>query len=277
MTRTFRTIWISDIHLGSRGCQAERVLSFLEHTRCETLFLVGDIVDGWALARSWNWPKAHNTIIQKILKKARHGTRIVYVPGNHDEFMRQFLGLSFGDIDIERRAYHTAADGRRFLILHGDEFDGAVALAPWLSKLGASIYDTALALNRPLNAIRKTFGRPYWSLARYLKDNTKKAVQYIAGFEEAVARKAAEKKVDGVICGHIHKPALHMIGEVVYANCGDWVEHCTALVEHHDGQLEIIEWPEIVMPHIEKGHGAPAIPYHGDGLPARLPELQIAE
>lgn len=277
MTRTFRTIWISDIHLGSRGCQAERVLSFLKYTRCETLYLVGDIVDGWALARNWNWPEEHNTVVQKILKKARHGTRVVYVPGNHDEFMRQFLGLSFGDIDIERRVYHNTADGRRLLILHGDEFDGAVALAPWLSKLGASIYELALALNRPLNAIRKTFGRPFWSLSKYLKDNTKKAVQYIAGFEEAVAHKAAEKKVDGVVCGHIHKPALQMIGEILYANCGDWVENCTALVEHYDGRLEILEWPEHITLEAEPPVLTPVLPYYGDGLPAQLPELEVVE
>ncbi len=274
-----RTLWISDLHLGTRGCQAERVLDFLRHTESETLYLVGDIVDGWALRRKgWHWPEAHNTVVQKLLRKARKGTRVVYVPGNHDDFARQFAGLSFGGIETRREAVHTTADGRCLLVLHGDAFDGAVALAPWLSELGSRIYEGALLLNRPLNRARHALGRPYWSLAAFLKGNTKRAVQYIAGFEEAVARRAAERGADGVVCGHIHKAELRTVGTgaggVLYANCGDWVESCTALAEGFDGRLELIRWPDVAV------QGPPVAPSlfdlptaSGDGMARGLPTL----
>jgi UDP-2,3-diacylglucosamine pyrophosphatase LpxH len=276
MTRTYRTIWISDLHLGTRGCQAERVLDFLRHTESERLYLVGDLVDGWALARGWFWPEAHNTVVQKLLRKARRGTEVIYVPGNHDAFARQFRGLSFGDVHIVRQTVHVTADGRVLLVLHGDEFDGAVALAPWLSKLGAGVYEWALRANYPLNRIRRALGWPYWSLAKFLKDNTKRAVQYVSGFEEAVAARARDGGMDGVVCGHIHKPELREIDGLTYANCGDWVESCTALVEHFDGSLEVIYWPEPGGLRQEDLLGPPAplaVP-SGDGL-ASLPEVSL--
>ncbi len=262
-TRRFRSIWISDLHLGTHGCQAESVLDFLRHTESEHLYLVGDLVDGWALRRNWHWPQAHNDVVQKLLRKARKGTHVVYVPGNHDDFAHHFTGLIFGEIEITREAVHDTADGRILLVLHGDQFDGAVKFAPWLSHLGARAYETALALNTVLNRVRRAFGMPYWSLAGYLKGKTKKAVQYVAGFEEAVARRARERDVDGIICGHIHKAELRPIDGILYANCGDWVENCTALVEHEDGRLEIVRWPTL------PATAAPS----GDGLASGLPLL----
>ena len=252
----YRSIWLSDLHLGTRGCQAEQVLDFLRHTESERLYLVGDIVDGWALKRAWYWPQAHNDVVQKLLRKARKGTQVVYVPGNHDDAARAFTGLAFGEMEITREAIHDTADGSLFLVLHGDEFDGAVQLAPWLSHLGARAYERALALNTHLNGLRSRFGMPYWSLAGALKARTKRAVQYVAGFEEAVARRARERDVDGIVCGHIHKAELRTIGGKLYANCGDWVESCTALVEHDAGRLELVRWP----------HVPPTTESAGDGL-----------
>lgn len=246
IARHYRSIWLSDLHLGTRGCQAERVLDFLRHTESDHLYLVGDVVDGWALRRAWHWPQAHNDVVQKLLRKARKGTRVVYVPGNHDDVARAFTGLRFGEIEITREALHDTADGRILLVLHGDEFDGAVQLAPWLSRLGSRAYETALALNTHLNRVRRVLGMPYWSLAGALKGRAKRAVQYVAGFEEAVARRARERDVDGIVCGHIHSPELRLIHGTIYANCGDWVESCSALVEHEDGRLEIVRWPSLL-------------------------------
>lgn len=241
----YRTLWLSDFHLGAPMCQAALLLDFLRHNDAENLYLVGDIVDGWAMRRSWYWPQLHNDIVQKLLRKARKGTRVVYIPGNHDEFARQFLGLCFGDIIVRKRAIHTTADDRQLLILHGDEFDGVIKYAPWLSLTGAWAYSAALRLNQWYNRLRQVFDLPYWSLAAYLKQKTKKAVQYIADFEAAVAREADEAEVDGVVCGHIHHAELRPVGRVLYANTGDWVESCTALAEHFDGRLEIIRWAEV--------------------------------
>ncbi len=244
----YRTVFLSDLHLGMRGAQAHRVLSFLRHVDAERWILVGDIVDGWALARTWHWPQAANDVVQKLLRKARKGAEVVYVPGNHDAAARQFAGLSFGGVAVRRTWLHETADGRRLLVLHGDEFDGMVALAPWLSRVGAHAYALSLRLGAAVTAIRERLGMPYWSLAGALKDRTKKAVQYIAGFEEAVARRAADVGADGVVCGHIHRAELREIAAdgrtVLYANCGDWVESCTALVEHADGTLEIVRWTD---------------------------------
>ncbi len=267
--RHFRTIWLSDLHLGTRGCQAEQVLDFLRHTESDHLYLVGDIVDGWALRRGWHWPQLHNDVVQKLLRKARKGTRVVYVPGNHDHFAREFTGLCFGEIEITREALHDTADGRILLVLHGDAFDGAVKFAPWLSKLGARAYEAALAMNTLLNGARRLLGLPYWSLAGHLKSRTKQAVQYVAGFEEAVVRRARERDVDGVVCGHIHKAEMRPIKGTLYANCGDWVESCTALVEHEDGRMEILRWPDL------PGLGTSAIP--GDGLASGLPLLSTPQ
>ncbi|MEL6615581.1 MAG: UDP-2,3-diacylglucosamine diphosphatase [Bacteroidota bacterium] len=242
----YRTLFLSDLHLGMRGARADRVLDFLRHHDADRWVLVGDIVDGWALRRSWHWPQEHNDVIQKLLRKVRAGAEMVYVPGNHDGGARQFVGMTFGGIEVMRDTVHETADGRRLLVLHGDEFDGVVRLAPWLSKLGAWAYEWTLKANRPVAAVRRWMGYPYWSLAAYLKERTKRAVQYMAEFEGAVARRALEARVDGVVCGHIHRPELRTFASggdaVLYANCGDWVEHCTALAEHTDGRLELIRW-----------------------------------
>ena len=249
---TYRTIFLSDLHLGMRGCQADRVLDFVRHHSAERWVLAGDIVDGWALARAWRWPQSHNDVVQKLLREVRKGAEMVYVPGNHDGAARQFAGTTFGGILVQRDWVHTTADGRRLLVLHGDEFDGVVRLAPWLSKVGARAYEASLFLNGAVSAVRERLGMPYWSLAAALKDRTKRALQYVARFEEAVAALAARRGVDGVVCGHIHRPELRTVetegGPVTYANCGDWVENCTALVEHWDGRLEIVRWTGALSP-----------------------------
>lgn len=240
----FRTIWISDIHLGTRGCKAELLLDFLKHTESEQLYLVGDIVDGWRLKRGWYWPQAHNDVVQKLLRKARKGTRVVFVPGNHDEFARDYAGFRFGEIDVRAEVVHTTADGRRFLVIHGDQFDGVIQYATWLAKLGDHAYNAALAVNRWFNSVRRALGYEYWSLSAYLKHKVKNAVQYIARFEETMADMARHRGVDGIICGHIHHAELRRFGSIWYANDGDWVESCTALAEHADGRLEVLYWTE---------------------------------
>ena len=238
----YRTIWISDIHLGTRGCKAEFLLSFLRATESEHLFLVGDIVDGWRLRRSWYWPQAHNDVVQKLLRKARKGTRVIYVPGNHDEALRDYVDNHFGGVEVVRDWVHTMADGRRFLVLHGDEFDGVVRYARWLAFLGDHAYTFALSLNHWFNAVRRRLGYPYWSLSAYLKDKVKNAVEFISRFENAVADEARRRGVDGVVCGHIHKAEIRDIEGITYCNDGDWVESCTALVETLEGKLEIVHW-----------------------------------
>ena len=236
-----RTVWISDIHLGTPGCQAAALLEFLRTTECDTLYLVGDIIDGWQLRRSWFWPQAHNDVVQKILRKARKGTRVVYVPGNHDEFARKYVEHNFGGVDVVQEAIHQTVDGRRFLIIHGDHFDGVIQCAKWLAYLGDMAYELTLKINSRLNALRARLGLPYWSLSRYLKLKVKRAVSYVSDFEQAVAREARKRRLDGVICGHIHHAEMREIDGVLYCNDGDWVESLTALVEHHDGRLEIID------------------------------------
>ncbi|ARJ66642.1 UDP-2,3-diacylglucosamine hydrolase [Magnetospirillum sp. ME-1] len=242
--RRYRTIWISDIHLGTRGCKADDLLDFLKSTECETLYLVGDIIDGWRLRRSWYWPQSHNDVVQKLLRKARKGTRVVFVPGNHDEFARDYHGLLFGDIAVATTILHETADGRRLLVLHGDAFDGVVKHARWLAHLGDSAYTMALALNHWLNVARRALGFPYWSLSAYLKHKVKNAVQYIASFEDAMAEEARRHGADGVVCGHIHHAEKREVNGILYCNDGDWVESCTALAEGFDGALEIIRWLE---------------------------------
>jgi UDP-2,3-diacylglucosamine pyrophosphatase LpxH len=240
--RRYRSIFISDVHLGTPGCQAGYLLDFLRHTESDQLYLVGDIIDGWQLKRGWYWTQAHNDVVQKVLRKARKGTRVIYVAGNHDEVMRQFLGLAFGDIAICDEAVHTLADGRRFLVIHGDLYDAVVQHAKWLALVGDQLYSFILKLNRWFNHIRAKLGLPYWSLSQYLKHKTKKAVNFMTNFEEAVAREARQRGFQGVICGHIHKPIIKPIDGIVYCNDGDWVESLSALVETHEGELKIIEW-----------------------------------
>ena len=242
--RRYRTVWISDIHLGTRGCQAEFLLNFLRDLQCDTLYLVGDIFDGWRLKRNWHWPESHNTVVQKILRMARKGTRVIYVPGNHDEALRDYTGIHFGGIQVVRDAIHTTADGKRLLVLHGDAFDGVVKHARWLALLGDWAYNVCLWLNTWFNLIRRRLGFGYWSLSAYLKNKVKNAVQFVDNYEHAVCEEVRRRQADGVVCGHIHKAEIRMIDGVLYCNDGDWVESCTALVEHADGRLEIVHWSE---------------------------------
>ncbi|WP_293898578.1 UDP-2,3-diacylglucosamine diphosphatase [Phenylobacterium sp.] len=239
-----RTAFISDIHLGTRGCQAELLLEFIRELECETLYLVGDIVDGWKLRSGWFWPQAHNDVVQKILRLARKGVRVVYIPGNHDEVIRDFCGIHFGGVVVARDAIHEAADGRRYLVTHGDEFDGVVQNARWLAFLGDWSYRALLALNTHFNWARRRLGLGYWSLSAFLKHRVKDAVAFIDQFETAMADEARRRGVCGVICGHIHKAEMREMGGVLYLNDGDWVESCTAIVERFDGAMEIVHWLE---------------------------------
>ncbi len=235
-----RAAFISDVHLGTAGCQADALLSFLRDYEAETIYLVGDIVDAWALKRRWYWPQAHNDVIQKLLRKARKGTRVVYVPGNHDESARQFGGLAFGGIEVLTETVHVTADGRRLWVVHGDEFDGVMRHARWLAHLGDRAYTFSLWLNRHYNRLRSYLGQPYWSLSQYLKHKVKNAVSFISDFEQALAGEARRRGFDGVVCGHIHRSAIHDLNGILYCNDGDWVESLTALVETHEGELQIL-------------------------------------
>ncbi|KAA3623423.1 MAG: UDP-2,3-diacylglucosamine diphosphatase [Proteobacteria bacterium] len=244
----YRAIWISDTHLGTRGCNAPALLDFLRAHDSDILYLVGDIVDGWKLKRSWYWPQTHNDVVQKLLRKARKGTRVIYVPGNHDECFREYVGHSFGGIVLRKDVVHVTADGRRLLVMHGDEFDGVVRHAKWLARLGDIAYQAALNLNYVLNAARRGLGMPYWSVSAYLKLKVKNAVAFISNFEHAIVREARRRNLDGAVCGHIHHAAIRTIDGIAYYNDGDWVESCTALVEHYDGTMEIVrgDAPDVV-------------------------------
>jgi UDP-2,3-diacylglucosamine pyrophosphatase LpxH len=239
-----RSVWISDVHLGFRGCSADFLLEFLHKTECEYLYLVGDIVDVWEMKKRMFWPQAHNNVIRTILGKAKHNTKVTYIPGNHDEVLRDFDGLVFGNVEIKNETIHTTADGKQLLIIHGDQFDGIVKCSPLISKIGSRLYDYLLRANRWVNYVRRKLGFSYWSLAAFLKHKVKNAVQYIGNFEEAVAREASRQAVDGVVCGHIHRAEITRLHNVDYFNCGDWVESCTALVENTDGSMEIINWTD---------------------------------
>lgn len=239
----FRTIWISDLHLGTRGCDAEGLLDFIRAHDSETLYLVGDVVDFWALRREHYWPQTHNDVIQKLLRKARKGTEVVYIPGNHDGFTSNFIGV-FGNVSVKPHDVHTTATGRRLLVMHGHEFDAVAKHARWLAVLGDVGYRLLLQLNRPLNYARNRFGLGYWSLSAYVKARVKGAVSFISNFEDAVVRYAELHRADGIVCGHIHTPVIKDIRNVQYFNCGDWVESSTALVEHYDGRIELIRWHE---------------------------------
>ena len=243
----FRTIFISDIHLGTSGCQAKRLLEFLKATESDKLYLIGDIVDGWQLKRRWYWHQTHNDVVQAVLKKAKKGTKVIFVPGNHDESIRQFIGLDFGGIKIRDELVHKTADGRKMLVLHGDRFDGVIACAKWLAYVGDSLYTLILKFNQYYNIWRARVGLPYWSLSQYLKLKVKNAVSYITSFEQALAAEARKKGLDGVICGHIHKPEIRDIDGILYCNDGDWVESLSALVEEASGQLRLVDWHEIML------------------------------
>ena len=237
-----RTAFISDLHLGTRDCRAGLLLDFLHSVQMETLVLVGDIVDIWSLRRQLHWPQTHNDVLRSILAKAHAGTRVIYVPGNHDELMRDFHGHCFGQLELQREYVHDTARGMRLLVTHGDGFDSAVQYPRWLAAVGSGMYDLTLALNRHVNALRQLFGYPYWSLAAHLKARVGNALEYVQRFESAAAHAAHRRGFDGIVCGHIHRPDMRSLHGVLYCNDGDWVENCTALVEDHSGELELWNW-----------------------------------
>ena len=265
--REYRTIWISDTHLGTPGAQAGALLHFLKYTRSETLYLVGDIVDGWQLKKRFYWPQEHNDVIQKLLRKARHGTRVVYIPGNHDEAARHYIGFNFGEVAIKDDEVHQTADGKRLWVVHGDLFDNVIQHARWLAYLGDRAYVLLLKLNRLVNGIRTALNMPYWSLSQYLKHRVKSAVSFISAFERAMITEARRRNCDGVVCGHIHKPEMREVDGLLYANDGDWVESLSALVEHHDGRLELIDWQNagktvtwsVAKPQMAPDHAQPVV------------------
>ncbi|MFO1426754.1 MAG: UDP-2,3-diacylglucosamine diphosphatase [Steroidobacteraceae bacterium] len=242
MFHRLRTAFISDIHLGTRGCRAEALLAFLREVEVDTLYLVGDIVDLWALRRSVHWPAAHAEVVRSLIAMSRRGTRVVYVPGNHDGDVREFAGLFVGQVEIRRQLVHETAAGQRLLVLHGDEFDHAVKIHPWVARFGSHAYDFVLALHHRLNGLRQRLGYPYWSLAGFVKQHVRDARAYIDRFEQAAAREARRRGLDGIVCGHIHRPGIRRIDGVLYANDGDWVENCSTLVEDRDGRLALWRW-----------------------------------
>ena len=245
MEKTYRSIFISDVHLGTRDCQADRLNNFLKHNSCDTLYLVGDIIDAWRIQQNkWRWKQSHTNVVRRVLGHAKRGTRVIYIAGNHDEFLRPMIpyGFSFGLIEIHNQTEHIGADGRHYLVVHGDLFDGITRLAPWISFLGDKAYDVILSINSRFNWIRHRFGFGYFSLSQYLKTRVKKAVDFIFHFEKNLAAYCKKRGYDGVICGHIHHAEIKYIDGVRYMNDGDWVESCTALVEHWDGHWEIITW-----------------------------------
>jgi len=239
----YKTVWISDLHLGTRGCDARGLLDFLRQTDFERLYLVGDVFDLWRLKKDHYWPQEHNDVVQKILRKGRKGAEIVVIPGNHDEFCGNFLGV-YGNITIKTHDVYTTIDGHRLLVVHGHEFDAVTKHARWLAYLGDLGYTFLLRMNQPLNSVRRRLGWGYWSLSAYVKSRVKNAVKFISQFEEAVVRYAQFYHADGIVCGHIHTPALKQIGGLTYYNIGDWVESSTALVEHFDGRIELVYWKQ---------------------------------
>jgi UDP-2,3-diacylglucosamine pyrophosphatase LpxH len=241
----YRSVFISDVHLGYHGCRAEMLLDFLHAVRTEHLYLVGDIVDLQALRQAFHWPQAHSNVLRALLGKAKHGTRIVYVPGNHDAAFREYCGLRFGNVEVRRRCLHTTVAGKRYLVTHGDEFDVHVACSPWLEWAGSMLYRRIMYVHSKFNGMRLRMGYPYWSLASFLKERSGAAQRYIERFKSAVARSAGRRRLDGVICGHIHRPDTDVVAGVRYLNDGDWVENCTALVEHTDGRMELVDWPSL--------------------------------
>lgn len=241
----FRTLFLSDIHLGTRGCRADLLVKFLRSHDAGTIYLVGDIFDGWALTRrGWHWPQDHNNVIQTLLDKARRGTRIIFVPGNHDEVMRNYLGTHFGGIEVMATADFVGMNGKRYLVTHGDQFDAVVMNMKWLAHFGDAAYDFLIWLNPKINAIRSLWGRQYWSLSKWAKSQVKGAVNFIGRYEDVVAEEARRGGYDGVICGHIHHANIRQIQNIIYINTGDWVESCTAVAEHPTGAFELIDWEE---------------------------------
>nr|WP_223476095.1 UDP-2,3-diacylglucosamine diphosphatase [Oricola indica] len=260
--KRFRTLFLSDIHLGTRGCRADMLLDFLREYDAERIYLVGDIFDGWRLKRGWYWPQAHNDVVQKLLRKARKGAEIIYVPGNHDEIMRHYLGTHFGGIEVRDRDIHETADGKKLLIIHGDQFDMVVVNARWLAHVGDAAYTVALAVNFWFNWLRRLWGGQYWSLSKWAKLRVKQAVNFIGAYESILVAEAAKSGVDGVVCGHIHHAALTEMNGIRYVNTGDWVESCTAITEDFDGTLRLVDWSATVRersrPKLQTALPAPA-------------------
>jgi UDP-2,3-diacylglucosamine pyrophosphatase LpxH len=241
-TRRVRALFISDVHLGSRACKAEQLLDFLRHHDAETIYLVGDIVDGWQLRAAWYWPQSHNDVIQKLLRKARQGARLIYIPGNHDEFLRDYFGTHFGGVVVTEQATHTAADGRRYVVLHGDQFDRRIRRARHFAALsdpGRMLLEGATAA---VNFVRRKLDLPSWSLSGWARYKVKDALNYVRAFEEALIAEAARRRTEGIICGHVHQASIQDFPAARYINCGDWIESCSAAVEHFDGRLEIVSW-----------------------------------
>jgi UDP-2,3-diacylglucosamine pyrophosphatase LpxH len=241
----YRTVWISDVHLGTRASQVESLLKFISSMRCEHLFLVGDIIDLWAMKRKWYWPQAHNDVIRKILKRASKGTKVTYIPGNHDENFRGYLGLNFGGVEVKREAFHVTADGKRVLMLHGDEFDTVVTNHHMITWFGDWCYDLLHAVGRGYNWLRRKFGWPYFSLAASVQSRVEYVVNFVSNYQQSLLRYARSRKAEIVVTGHIHRPEIKPMEEILYANCGDWVENCTALVEHADGRLELLKFERL--------------------------------
>ena len=240
--RRYRTIFISDVHLGTKGCQSALLLDFLRQNDADMVYLVGDIVDAWRLKQGWFWPQEHNDVVQKLLRKVRKHVRVVYVPGNHDEFLKDYLGVHFGGVEVVESAIHLGVDGRKYLVVHGDAFDMVVRHARWLALFGDWAYDAALGINTVLNIVRRHLGLTYWSLSQWAKLKVKSAVNFIGDYETALVTEAKRHGVDGIICGHIHHAAIHDRLGIRYMNCGDWVESCTALAETYEGRFELIQW-----------------------------------
>jgi UDP-2,3-diacylglucosamine pyrophosphatase LpxH len=238
----YRTLFLSDVHLGTKGCQADMLLAFLANTSADTIYLVGDIVDAWRLRRGWFWPQSHNDVVQELLARAHDGARIFYIPGNHDEVMRSYLGTHFGGVEVVQTADHITADGRRLLVTHGDQFDTIVVNAKWLAHVGDRAYGFALWLNTWVNRIKRLWGGQYWSLSNWAKQQVKKAVNFISEYETVLADEARRNGYDGIVCGHIHRACIRRIDGLLYVNTGDWVESCTAVVEDMNGTLHLIDW-----------------------------------
>lgn len=250
--RFYRSVFLSDVHLCTRDAQVDVLYDFIDGMRCDYLYLVGDILDLWQLRKKWYWPQRYNDLLHKILKRSRKGAKVVFIPGNHDEFFRSFVGYQFGDMEVLLNTRHTTVDGKELLVMHGDEFDTVVQYHKWLSHLGSWAYNHLIVLNRVVNAVRRRFGKPYWSLSGAIKRKVKQAVNFANRFETLVIEKAKEEKVDGIVCGHIHQPAMREVEGILYCNTGDWVENCTALVEHTDGRLELVNWHKVMLERAER-------------------------
>jgi len=264
MKTFYRSVWISDVHLCTRDCQSEMLYTFLDSIKCDYLYLVGDIVDFWALRRRWLWPAQYNEVMHKLLKRARKGAKVIYIPGNHDEFLRDFVGYRFGDIEIARDAVHVTADGRRLLVIHGDEFDAVVIYHNWLAHLGSWAYGYLIYLNRWYNAVRRRLGWPYWSLSGAIKRRVKRAIEFLSRFESAVIQEAQRRGVDGVVCGHVHQPAMRTTDGILYCNTGDWIENCTALVESEEGELRLIWWHSQIDNRCQDMASTVTLPQHAE-------------